>query len=309
VLLATLAYVFREPIRQEIIPAWGSFFVGIFEKSVCEEPIQYTISRFDNRFNISEESFLNAIKKAEASWEVPYGKELFVHVSQGRPRDLKINLIYDYRQEATTRLDNIGGELKDNRESYDQLRKIFDDLRLSYEEDKAVFDQEIKAFNQKKGAYEARVRNFNRQGGAGVEQYSQLEKDRLGLEAQWQGLEKVQSDLNKQADEVNSLVRSINRLAGILNLSVEKYNDVNTARGETFDEGVYSTDGWNREIDIYEFSSEDKLVRVLAHELGHALGLPHVEDRKAIMYSYNEGSSTEVTATDLSLLDNICKGS
>ena len=99
---------------------------------------------------------------------------------------------------------------------------------------------------------------------------------------------------------------AINRLAATLNLSVENYNNINTARGESFEEGVYHSEGVKREIDIYEFSNREKLVRVLAHELGHALGLPHVQDPKAIMYELNQGTSEKLSSADIVALDAKC---
>lgn len=87
-------------------------------------------------------------------------------------------------------------------------------------------------------------------------------------------------------------------------------NSIGQSRGEEFTEGEYKSEYksgvYEQEIDIYEFSTKAKLRRVLAHELGHALGLDHVEDPKAIMYRLNQGTNDTLTKDDLAELKTYC---
>ena len=117
----------------------------------------------------------------------------------------------------------------------------------------------------------------------------------------------LETQLNEMVREINKLVGSLNRLIKSLNLNVGAYNTIGASRGETFVGGIYHSAEGVREINVYEFSNRDKLVRVLAHEFGHALGLEHVEDRNAMMYKLNEGDARVLSKSDLVALKALCK--
>lgn len=276
-----VAFHFRFEVQQKLQPYISNIQAKLGIGSPirpCIEPIPYTLGTFDTKFGISKEYFLSALADAEAIWEKPYGKELFAYAPSGPSGELKVNLIYDYRQQATDKLEDLDITVENNRASYDTLRSKLDTLKVEYE-------------NEKRD-YEARVAAFNRGNRTNEGEFRSLERER--------------KDLNNKVDEINALVVAVNHLIGTLNLSVAKYNTTNVARGESFEEGVYVQDGDNVEIDIYEFSSRAKLVRVLAHELGHALGLDHVADPKAIMYELNQGNTEALTVADFEALQTQC---
>lgn len=309
VLIGFVIYEFYPQIGKNILPVWERIVSQILRKNPCLDPIPYNLGTFDSRFNISENYFLSAIADAEAVWEKPTGTNLFSYEPKASSAGLwsrsissdvlKINLIYDYRQEATSKLAGLGIVVQNTKASYNELKAKFEALKVKYNETKSVFDAQLEIFNQKQQAYMNEVNLWNKKGGAPAEQYSKLEQDRLKLEAESKNLQSMQKIINNTVDEINALVVVLNRLVSSLNLSVEKYNTINTSRGESFEEGVYMSDGRNREIDVYEFSNREKLVRVLAHEFGHALNLDHVKDPKAIMYELNQSDNNVPTPADL----------
>ncbi len=320
VVVLALGYVFRAPLLTELSPMYNSaksnFQAIFFPRIPCEEPIAYNLGNFDTKFKISKDYFLSALKDAEAVWEKSYdgngdGKgELFNYEpSNTEDEVMKVNLIYDYRQEATSKLKSIGVVVEDNKATYEKLKDKLDTLKAEYNSASTALNKRVLEFNKEQSAYEAEVESWNKKGGAPQKEYDRLEDERQDLEAESRELQKSQDKVNGMADEINALVTTLNRLISVLNLSVEKYNTTNDARGESFEEGVYISDGYNQEIDIYEFSNRSKLVRVLAHELGHALGLEHLKDPKAIMYEFNQSNTVTLSKTDLDALKTLCGAS
>lgn len=270
----------------------------------CRSPISYSIGTFDNRFGVSQTDFLSAMKDAEGIWEKSIGKDLFVYKTDGA---MKVNLIYDDRQESTKELQKMGVVVKNDKASYEAIKSKYDSIVTQYNIAKSDFNARVSAFESRKSAYEARVDQNNKKGGADKSTYAELNAEREYLQNENVAIIDLQNKINTDVSNINALVPVLNQMVKNLNINVENYNTIGGSLGGEFDEGLYKADASGEEIDIYQFENRTKLVRVLAHELGHALGLGHNEDPKAIMYRLNNGINEKLTNTDLVALKSLCK--
>jgi hypothetical protein len=305
-LLATIAliglfgYIFLTGFGGNFQQLWNRYFP-------CQMPIKYSIANFDTRFKISEEDFAKAITQAESIWEVPAGKNLFEAVSEDSNfKGLKINLVYDYRQEATEKIKDISSLSSATRSSYDSLRKQYEGLQQEFLNDKKAYEEALKAFQTKQTAYNSEVAYWNSQGGASKSEYAKLAAEQQALQKESSEIKIMEKNLNSKVSSINSLVSDINNLAKSLNLNAANVNMIGAGRGEEFTEGEYKSAPGIEEINIYEFSNHGKLVTLLAHELGHALGLDHVSDTHAIMYYLNQSNTGKATDADILALKTRC---
>ncbi len=298
-----------------LILAGGLFFVtqkypeaNFYVKQIlgiapCQKPLTYSLGDFDAKFGITKSDFLSATDEASQVWEKTINKNLFKYSSDGK---LKISLTYDYRQEATDKLKSLGFTIDNTKGSYDALKLEYTRRVAIYNSDKSNLDQLVNEFKTLKQKYDSAVSYWNSHGGAPEKTYNSLQSEKTNLQNLAQNINDTQTTLNNEINEINALTDSLNQVARQINVGVQTYNKIGASTGEEFSEGLYISDVSGTRIEVYQFNNRAQLVRLLAHELGHALGLEHVDNPNAIMYKLNESKNLTPTKNDVTELKTAC---
>lgn len=273
------------------------------EPKTCQETITYRIGKVDERFGLSRQEFAQAVNLAAAMWQKPMSRELFREDTQGV---IEINLVYDYRQEASEKLKKLNYKIDNTKASYDDLKARLENLKTEYSQKSSTLANDFKLYNSRVNALNANMEHWNRRGGAPENIYRRLIQEKDELDSWKEKLKLQQDDLQRSADMINSMTVVINEIATNINIDSADYKNTGDTLGHEFCEGYYEIKNGKQTINIYQFDNDYRLVRVLAHELGHALGLKHSADPNAVMYRLIRSDVIDLSSDDVAALRKRC---
>lgn len=271
----------------------------------CLEPVTYRIGSVDPRFSLGTAEVAEAAERAATVWEEASGRDLFREESGGA---VEINLVYDYRQATADKLKGITGKIENTRSYYESLKLWFSTREAEHRQRRDSLSQDIDAYNERIRAFNARYEDASRSGRITEDLYRDLTECREELDKERESLQLRKDELDGEAQALNDLVTLINQIAQSLNLEVVNYQTAGKPLQDEFQEGCYQKEGGRQSITIFYFSGREHLVRLLAHELGHALGLGHVDNPDALMYRINQSESLHPAPEDLAALNALCGG-
>ena len=255
--------------------AFAGLLVGWFVytqyQTPCRRTLAYAIGTLDPQFGEREDEFRSALAAAEAVWEEPTGFNLFTY-DPAAP--FKVNLIFDERQATANSQNQLEDEIVAGSADFDTKKAQYDAKRAEYE--------------RRSAALSAKIEQYNSQGGAPEPIYQELEAERRSL--------------NQLANSLNALADELHLQAGDLNAKIDSFN---VHVGHVFDQATYTGEA----INLYAFENREDQVLALAHEFGHALGIEHVADPKAIMYyllQEQDMTNPRLSQTDVDALQAVC---
>lgn len=248
--LLVFFFLLNYPKSQQLINNYVYF-------SPCDIPITFRLGTISSQFNISQSEFLADVEEAANIWNNAYGKKLF---SYDQKSSLPINLVYDGRQGISSDINNLNNQLeKQNKALNPQIEE---------------YQNKVKEFESRLDKLNKQISYWNSKGGAPQDVFKQLTSE--------------QSSLQKEADSLNAMARSLNQATTDYNAQVKDLNqEVNTfnqaLQGKP-EEGIYSSTPQGKQIIIYFNNTHKEFVHTIAHEMGHALGLPHNNNIRSVMY-------------------------
>lgn len=269
----------------------------------CLQPVTYSIGAVDPKFNITTEEFRAYLKEAEFVWEAAAGRDLFEFLPSSG--DVTVNLIYDRRQAALDLLKGIGLVADQSIAAYKTLKTRYDELAAQLDPRQAALAARLADYKKGEAEYNAIIAEYNRRGAATQRQLKLLAVAKRDLEFDFAVIKRLERGVNSDIDLLNALATTINQLIVTLELSADQYKREGAFLG-VYEEGLYVVEGGLRRIDIYKHTSRPQLVRLLAHEMGHALGIEHVKGGESLMSPLNRGSSVALFPDDRAALDRAC---
>lgn len=267
----------------------------------CITPITYTLGTFDSRFGISKNYFLETISEEVTLWNNAVGKKLFEYNPQGSRGDLIINLVYDQRQQNTNNNKLLAAEIENAKNSATIIQKEYENLEIIFSERKDNYVQRVDNFNTRQKIYNDTVASWNEKGGAPRTEYDALNIEKEELQKESDALTNEHNTLREILADINTKILKHNEFIAFIN---ERVNINNTTANIKFTEGNYSPS--TNSVTIYQFTDDTKLKRVIAHELGHALGIDHNQNKESIMYSINSSTVTTLSDEDVVEIKNTC---
>lgn len=281
------------------------------------------IGKIDSFYNdkITKQELENIIQEIEYTFENQLGTNVFDYSFEGKPIDLlysspsKLERNINYK---ASKQEQIEKEINSLRQKLPSSKKRIDSLKKRFKEKNNENNRKIREFN-------SYIKKVNQRKTISTQEYKELKehvrKKKNQFHKEKKELEKIQRELNFLVKKYNSKINRYNNQISKFNTLSQEIESMSKTlkriRGRTFgvQEITYKTYIKNGQkireknvsrsmskIEIYGFDNKAQLKAILAHEIGHLIGMTHINTKGALMnpvLQENQESQLYLTLEDM----------
>ena len=295
----------------------------LFVSFSCASYEKVTIGKIDDYYKdkITKKELEQIIKEIEYIFESTLKKNIFDYSNDGKP----IDILYVPNTQLEDKISKKLELIKKKKEKIEELQEYFPSKKREIEVSQDDLNGQIKVINQKVEDLNSYIKNVNSRKNVTKEEYSKIEEyvknEKYEInnylkekDKSYQNLQNILNSYNQKVVAFNNLVRESNSLIKELE---SLGRDIKTVNGRTF--GIketvlktYYKDGKEvkesittnsmNKIEIYNFDSLEHLKVILAHEIAHLVGVPHIDDEGALMnpiLQENQKNRLHLTSEDI----------
>jgi len=296
-------------IASAILLGYVLFFqtggVSTSSSAPCSEPLELRVGTLDDRFQIDHITLKNALRDVADLWSSAMEEPVVVYSEDA---DLTVDLLYAEEQQLTDGERQFRDRLQSESTSIEVLERRVNEGEHRYQREARNYEVEMEQLQVSIDRLNQWVNIHNRNGGLNEDELRQYEYRKASIDKKSAELEKMQANLMKDTEILNRMISELNRRIENKNDLVDEYNRTFTGERK-FTQGAYEWNQTGEKIQVFQFSSLDELKLVLAHEVGHALGLQHVENPSSVMYylmGNQKVNGLALTGEDIEALKAIC---
>lgn len=261
---------------------------------------------------LTEQQLRTIIDEIKYTFESELNMNIFDYSQNGKPIDILFETPSKLEEKIQKKIENINSKLEKIQELkilFPQIKEEMTISQNSYNEQTSILNKKIEALNEY-------IRDVNKKGSLSKDEYLKVqnyinnEKNQIDLESKKQkkyhmDLTRLFNHYNQKVFSFNNLVNDVNRLNNeieSMNRSFKKikgktFGEENTTIKSYYKDGELvkekSTTTTMNKIEIYGFDNLKQLKAVLAHEIAHLVGIPHIEAKNALMNPILDKSQEE----------------
>ncbi len=263
------------------------------------------IGKIDDYYKakISKDELINIINEIEYKLESQLDTNIFDYNESKN----NINIIYLPPSILEKRIKKQVWKIKKEQNKLKKLEEYFLKNDKKIEKEKVKFEKKNSLHNQEIKKFNTYVKNINQKKSLSSSEY---EKEKAYIEKEKNRITKETKILKSQRKIIKRLVNNYNQKLLIHNNLVKKFNSLNIElermnrsfkkiKGKTFGQKetklkTFYKDGKKiqeksvinnmNKIEIYGFDNLSELKTILAHEIMHLVGIPHINKENSLMH-------------------------